>query len=370
MTKKEKNGFLRFYFLTYVKRHLYSKLKVILVLAMLFSGLMVFSTISVLNGVNQDIYVENCTFSNVVISSENSNQMLELYDAEVIKEGKDGGSVSKINLITNQKNLELDNTIVTTKNLIKKVKTKKTNKISLYLSYNTCKRVDVKTGDVVRVYIYSENVVNMEPGMNYLECELVGYYKPVFGDLFQNEWSSDYGMGYMELTPEQKEMINQFSSKYIGFDVKHIRNDDNKIFKENLFGNESEKVDYIGDRLKIVFPIFSVIMVSIFMIMELKQMLKRNEKVFAIINLLGVPKKLIHKIIAIEFFCYCFIAMTLALPTYKYILMGRMVGQYVPNSIMVLGFVLCLVLAYIAIKIYLLFGELIRRGRDYYEKLQ
>jgi len=340
----------KFYFSTETKRNITKKLKMICMLIPVFSIILLFATIQDLPSLNQKIYLSKCTYSNMAFSDVDKSKSFKYLDASVISSEKHGGNLYYINLIMNEKNLDLDNTLLSRSNLIaSEGGNLKNNGLSeIMLSYNALRSLNVKIGDTISLLI---NKKNKNSSIN-IKCKVTGYYRPFYGNMYKNNFDISYGLAYGKLNDEDiKKIYGNSTWRYLTFDSDEIDNDDYIIEKSSQRRSETKASNKEYYFFLLVFPMMSIVLVFVVIKSEFKYMLKRNKRTYSIYNLMGITKKQLLDIYVFEFLFSIIISSIIAAILYKYVLMKYYIKQFVPTVVFLGSIGICIIIGYFVTKI-------------------
>lgn len=347
------NQLLLFYFSTYFKRNIVQKVRFIIVIIPVFAIILLFSTIQDLPMINQKLYLYHCSYDKLTVSENYSDTSLSLFNADVLAEVSKGGNLFHLNLLYNPNNINLDKTIIPTKNLYKGRFEADSSKNTIVLSYNVAKNLNVAIGDKVTLMF---NEINLDADSSYknIECEIIGIVNSYSGNIMTNEYVDDFGLGYITLNDEDKNYVEtNYKSRYLSFDTTENQDTDFTYTKQDQLSSVYVNKNYKYLVYTASFPSMAILLLFIAIKGEFSHLMKRNRKTYALFNILGLTKEQLHKICVFEYLSSLTLGVIIAEVCYKYLIMEYYIQRYVPFIVILVSMVICIAIGYFISKLYL-----------------
>lgn len=312
-------SFSAFYMRGFCMKEAGKRLKMILLLSVIFAAAAIFSVVNSINKVNRKCFLKNCCFETINIENEPAEDTFPYFTASIITVG-DGGVQADIGLFTGEHGNNVP--FFSKKNRLRGTFGEDEN--TIWLTYNTARELNAKPGDNVCVKIRDEaESREIELG----DFTVDGIFLP-FGGSFQENTLDEYlGFANVFLSDRGTAEADGHAALYLSFDTDTLNG--SMLKKEQLFCKSKLSADYVGNVVNYAFPIAAAVIAAIVIGMEFMQYYRYGRRRFALLNALGVREGTLRRIHFLLFSVCCLTAAIVSVLLFRFTMMN-LVGKYVP----------------------------------------
>lgn len=298
----------------------------------IFSVIAMFMTVGNAPAVNQKIFLDNSGHSFIVESENGKYSVADLSIVSGLLEDGNSFSFKEIHevklYLTDQQASFDSNSYFTRDNLL-------SGSIGegIALSYNVSKRLGIKKGDEVELYINSSS-----GNPDIVKVRVEGILRTMYPDC-----EIDYGIGLMTMTEEIKSVLENNDSVISNISFLNEKSVESAIPKYmEYFESKSKGHTDLFNKTNAFLIAASLILISLFLLKQLHRDVKSRSRDIAVMSALGLENRSILRIFILEELVILLTSGILAMFIYKFILMDFFIGQYAGIGLTLKAFTICM----------------------------